>query len=616
MNGMRRLYTHFAGVTAAWRRVLHLIWRTQPWFVVGLTALTVLTGLVPSAQIQLTSVLVGSAALAIREGQAQNLVTTALLYGALQGALLLCAALLNLLTQQLQSLFLLRLGYTIDILVMKKAASLDVQHYEDDQAYDRLQRATTESGYRPYQMFVEMSMLGSQLVTLISVVAVLLSWNWWLGVLILLAPLPSVSSQFVYSRRSYLIERERAPARRMATYLQFLLTRAFSVKEIRLFRLGSYFIERYTQLYRNFYTVDRRLAQRQTLVMIPFTIVTNAVAAGAQLYAIATTIATNQLGFLAGYIQAISVVQGTMQSLLSGLAQLYENNLFVRNLFEFLDTPSSQIKSGTQKVPARLRKGIEFRGVSFVYPGTTEVVLHDVNLVLRAGECVALVGPNGAGKTTLVKLLTRLYEPTTGQILLDNLPLEAYDLDDLRQHISAIFQDFVQYELTARENIGFGSIERIQQTERIEQAARASGADAMIAQLPEQYETTLGRMFAKGQQLSGGQWQKIALARAFMRHASIVILDEPTASLDAESEAEIFGLMQQVSASATTLLIAHRFSTVRKADRILVIEQGRVTEDGSHDELIQRAGTYARLFHLQAAGYLEGGEAFPASTIM
>ncbi len=284
---------------------------------------------------------------------------------------------------------------------------------------------------------------------------------------------------------------------------------------------------------------------------------------------------------------------------------LYQNNLFVTNLFEFLDTPASQIKSGVRTLPERLSRGIEFRGVSFSYPGTGIEVLHNLNLFLRAGECVALVGHNGEGKTTLVKLLTRLYEPTEGQILIEDIPIEEYNLDDLRRHISAIFQDFIEYDMTVQENIGFGYIEEIANTERIEQAARESGVDVIIEGLPERYEAMLGRMFARGHQLSRGQWQKMALARAFMRCAPIVILDEPTASLNAESEAELFGCMQQVAAGATTLLIAHRFSTVRKADRILVIEQGRVIEDGSHEELLQQDGTYAHLFRLQAADYLE-----------
>ena len=602
---MKHLFSHLISVTSAWRRALRLIWQTQPWFVISLLLLTVLSGLVPSAQIQLTSSIIQSAALAIRAGHDQSLVNTALLFGLFQGLLLLGSALLGIALQQIQTLFTLRLSNNVNILVMEKAASLDVQYYENDECYDMLQRAVNEGNYRPYQIFSQMSTLISQAVTLVSVVAVLLSWNWWLGLLILLAPLPAMGSQLFYSRRGYLIERERASSRRRLAYFQFLVTHAYSVKEIRLFRLADYFIGRYRQLYQDFYAVDSRLARQQSLVLIPFTILTNGVAAGAQIYAIAITIVTNHLGFLAGYIQAIGVVQGTVQSLLANVAQLYQNNLFVNNLFEFLDTPQKRIKSGTRKMPERLYKGIEFRGVSFAYPGTSTEVVHNLNLFLRAGECVALVGHNGAGKTTLVKLLTRLYEPTAGHILIDDVPLEEYDLNDLRQHISALFQDFVQYEMTVRENIGFGFLEKMQESQRIEQAARASGADSIIEEFPEKYETMLGRMFAKGHQLSGGQWQKIALARTFLRQAPIVIFDEPTAALDATSEAEIFERMQQIAAGATTLLVAHRFSTVRKADRILVIEQGKVIEDGSHEELLRLNGTHARLFRLQAAGYAD-----------
>lgn len=600
---MKRFFSRLSSGTLAWRRVLTLIWQTQPWFVIGLILLTALNGLVPSVQIQLTSSIIQSAALAIRAGQDQALVNSALLFGLFQGLLLLGSALIGIALQHIQTLFMLSLSNNVNILVMEKAASLDVQYYENDECYDMLQRAISEGNSRFYQIFSQMSALGAQIVTLASVVTVLLSWNWWLGLLILLAPLPAVGSQFFYSRRKYLIERERASSRRRLAYFQFLVTHAYSVKEIRLFCLAGYFIDRYRQLFQDFYAVDSQLARQQSLALIPFSILTNGVAAGAQIYAIAITIATNHLGFLAGYIQAIGVVQGTVQSLLGNVAQLYQNNLFVNNLFEFLDTPQNQIKSGTRKMPVRLRKGIEFRGVSFTYPGTCIEAIQNLNLFLRAGECVALVGHNGAGKTTLVKLLTRLYEPTAGHILIDDVPLEEYELDDLRRHISAIFQDFVQYEMPVRENIGFGFLEKMQESERIERAARESGADSIVEELPEKYETMLGRMFAKGHQLSGGQWQKIALARAFMRQAPIVILDEPTAALDAASETEIFECMQQIAASATTLLIAHRFSTVRKADRILVIEQGKVIEDGSHEELLRLDGTYARLFRLQAAGY-------------
>jgi ATP-binding cassette, subfamily B, bacterial len=599
-----RFSQHIREIASTWLRVLVLIWKTNPWYVTWLLVFTFLGGLVPSLQIQITSQIIQNAAEAIQGGRASQLVHLAILFGFLQGRLMLVSSVLGIGQQQLQSLLQTKLANVIAIQIMEKAIQLDVQYFEDDEFYDKLQRANRESGYRPYQIFWQMVTIGSQCITLISVVAVLLFWNWWLGLLILLAPLPSVSAQIFYGQQGYKIERERTQQRRRLSYFQYLTTNAQSVKEIRLFRLGNYFLGRYKQLYNAFYKIDSDLIKRETRALVPFTILTNVASAGAQIYAIGITIASGQIGLLAGYMQAIAVVQNTGEALLWGVSQLYQNNLFVSNLFEFLDVAPYKIANGKRPVPERLQSGIEFRGVSFSYPGTTEIVLQDLNLFLKAGECVALVGHNGAGKTTLVKLLTRLYEPTSGQIFLDGVPLEEYDILDVRRHISVIFQDFVRYEMAARENVGFGYIEEVDNDERIRLATAQSGAASIIEDLPQKYETTLGRMFEKGHELSIGQWQKMALARAFMRHAPVVVLDEPTSSIDAEAEAEIFGQLRQIAAGATTLLIAHRFSTVRMADRIIVIKQGKIIEDGTHEELMTVDGTYAHLFRLQAAGYV------------
>jgi ATP-binding cassette subfamily B protein len=604
MKRMKSLMQHMRVIASIWSRVLALIWKTNPWFVTWLLVFTFFGGLIPSLQIQITTQIIQNAAEAIQQGSPTQLVHLAIYFGFLQGVLMIISSLLGIGQQQIQSLLQTKLANTIAIQIMEKAIELDVQYFEDDEFYDKLQRANRESSYRPYQIFWQMVTIGSQCVTLVSVVIVLLSWNWWLGLLILIAPLPSVVSQIFYGQQSYKIERERTQQYRRLSYFQYLTTNSHSVKEIRLFRLGDLFLGRYKQLYSDFYKVDSNLVKRETRAIVPFPILTNVVSAGAQIYAISFTIANGHIGLLAGYLQAIAVVHNTLESLLWGVSQLYQNNLFVNNLFEFLDVPANKIGNGKRPVPERLEIGIEFRDVSFSYPGTTEMVLQDLNLFLKAGECVALVGHNGAGKTTLVKLLTRLYEPTSGKILLDGIPLEEYDIQDVRRHISVIFQDFVHYEMAVRENVGFGYVEELDNDERIRLATAQSGAATFIEDLPQKYETTLGRMFEKGQELSIGQWQKMALARAFMRRAPVVVLDEPTSSIDAESESEIFGQLQHIAAGATTLLIAHRFSTVRMADRIIVIKQGKIIEDGTHEALMAINGTYAHLFRLQAAGYV------------
>jgi ATP-binding cassette subfamily B protein len=589
-----------------WARLLALFWNSHPWYVTWLLLITIITGLIPSLQIQVTTQIIQNAALAVEQGQASHLVRQALLFGVLQGGLAIVFALLDLAQQQLQTLLQTRLVNAIGLVMAKKAITLEVEHFENHAFQNTLQRAATESGYRPYGIFWMLVNTCSQLVRTVSVVLVLFSWNHVLGLLLLLAPLPSLATRIIFGQRRYKMERERTQQERLLRYVHNLPTNIEAAKELRLFRLGEHFVRQYQRLSEQFYQADSNLARREAQAQAPFTVLTNAVSAGAQIFAIGLTIATEQIGLLAGYMQAIAIVQSSVEALSWSVSEFYVNYLYLGNLFEFLDFSPRPLPQGTHLVPERLSQGIEFRGVSFKYPGTEEMVLKNLNLFLKAGECIALVGQNGAGKTTLVKLLTRLYEPTEGQILLDGMPLETYDLQDVRRHMSVIFQDFMQYPMTVRENVGFGYIEELENEERIHHAARLSGAEQMIeTELPQQYETLLGRLFENGKELSVGQWQKIALARAFMRSAPVVVLDEPTSSIDAEAEAEIFGHLQEIAAGATTLLIAHRFSTVRMADRILVIKHGQIIEDGTHQELLALDGTYAHLFRLQAAGYLD-----------
>jgi len=358
-------------------------------------------------------------------------------------------------------------------------------------------------------------------------------------------------------------------------------------------------------LFEKFFQEDKSLARRRAVVGFSLGLIATLGFYGSYAWIVWHTVQGKiSLGDMTLYLSIFRQGQTTFQSILAAVGSIYENNLFMANFFDFLGLePQMGVAARQQKVPAPLRSGIKFRGVGFRYPENEEWALRDINLSIRPGEKIALVGHNGAGKTTLIKLLTRLYDPTEGTILIDGIDIRELDPLDLRQRIGVIFQDFVRYHLPASENIGFGRIEAAQEMDKIIEAARKSGAHAIIQNLPDGYQTMLGRWFLGGHELSLGQWQKIALARAFMRDSEILVLDEPTASLDAETEYEIFRHFQELTEGKMAILISHRFSTVRMADRIVVIREGRIAEIGSHQELLRQQGTYAHLFGMQAEGY-------------
>ncbi|MET9247309.1 ABC transporter ATP-binding protein [Nonomuraea sp. NPDC003709] len=584
-----------------WWWLTKLFWRLSPAKVTGYVFVTLLSATVPGVQVGLTASAVQAVVDAIGGTDASPVLTMGLL---LLG-LTMFQHVVSAAGQYLDTVLRLELSAKVSELIMTKGIRLDLQQYEDSEAYDQLQRAFQESGGgRVYRLMTELVSSARDTVTLLSVSVVIFSWSPWIALLVLVSPVPSMLAHLKYGKKTYEIEFARTADRRRMFYYQYLATTDHSYKEVRLFQLGSFLLERYRGLIHRFLRMDRDLARNQSLVTGSLGLISALTASGALCWAMFETIGSGQIGQLAGFMQAVGVVQVSALSVLLSVSGMYENTLFIGNLFRFLKLPEHQIRGGDLPFPAKLRHGIEFRDVTFVYPGTSVTVLEQVSFVIPAGQCAAFVGPNGAGKTTIVKLLARLYEPTSGQILVDGVPIEHYDLDDLHRNLGVIFQDFIKYDMTVRHNIGFGQVGALDDDERIRQAAVRGGAEGIVDALPGRYNAMLGRHFEEGKQLSGGQWQKIALSRAFMRQAPIVVLDEPTAAIDAEAEAEVFGRLREISRGATALLIAHRFSTVRIADKILVIDGGKVTEEGTHEELLTIDGTYARLFHLQAAGYL------------
>lgn len=493
----------------------------------------------------------------------------------------------------------------VNSLIIHKAIELDLHFFEDPIFYDTLQNARRQADVAALNIVNSTLQMVQQTITLVSVLIVLVRFSPWLPLLVIVAAIPSFLSQSQYAERAFRAVSRRAPEARLLNYLEVLLTGNETIKEIKLFGLGEPLLKRYQELFTRFYLEDRAIAERRTVAGFAWGLLASLAYYGSYAWiGVRTITGAITLGDMTMFLSVFRQSQSSIRSLLDGLNKLYESNLFLDNLVTYLQLqPDLVSPTRGLTAPSPIREGIEFRNVSFCYPGSETYVLRGINLKIKPGERIALVGLNGAGKTTLIKLLTRLYDPTEGQVLLDGVDLREYDLPSLHQRFGVVFQDFVRYQFTVQENIGFGQVDEMDDLARIKDAAERGGATQIIEKLPQGYDTMLGRRWEKGAELSGGQWQKIALARAFMREAEVLVLDEPTSALDAEAEYEVFRRFGELIEGRTAVLISHRFSTVRMADRIAVLSAGKIIELGSHAELMQLDGAYARLFNLQAEGY-------------
>ena len=516
-----------------------------------------------------------------------------------------------------------RLSVDINVMILEKALSLELRHFEDGRFYDSLTRARREASYRPLSVVTEGFQLVQNSLTLIGYLALILRYSAWAALALFAASVPAALVEMYFSRSAFRLRNWRSPEARQLNYLEYVLANDGHVKEVKLFGLGRTLLGRYRDLAEQIFREDQALAGKRAAWALVLSLMgTGAFYACYAGMALAAATARITLGNMTLYLVAFRQGQQAFQSVLGAIGSIYEDTLYMSNLFEYLSIPVDEGKPRTLPEPPAdaTELGIRFDNVGFRYPappapkgengnGNGHVeekwALRHVSFFVPRGQSVALVGQNGAGKTTLIKLLTRLYDPTEGRILVDGVDLKQWDPDKLRARTAVIFQDFNEYQFDVHDNVGVGSLPHLDEEERIVRATSRGGADEVVARLPDGLRTKLGKWAHDGVELSGGQWQKLALSRAFMREeADILVLDEPTAALDAEAEHAVFERFRTLAAGRTTFLISHRFSTVRMADRILVIEQGRILEDGSHQELLAAGARYAHLFQLQAQGYL------------
>jgi ATP-binding cassette, subfamily B, bacterial len=581
--------------------IFRMVWDASPRVVVANIGVRLVVALLPLAMLAVTKVIIDS----IYNFKARHIDLPSYFWWLVlfEFALACISTILVRVTDYCDTILADKYAKYVSVRIMEHASRLDLTTYEDPTFQDKLERARVQGTDRVL-MIQAAGRLIQQVVTTASLAFSICLFSPWLLAALVFCVVPAFLGETHFAFLGYSLSFAQTPARREMEYLRVLGGSKESAKELKLFGLGPYLVGRFTKLAMRLHGETARLARKRLLIGSLLTLLGTLGYYGTYAYVIYQTVAgvltIGMLTFLAG---AIAGASSNIQLVFSTFSTIADQALFVGDLLDFFAVkPVVASVQGARPVPRPIRQGFEFRNVSFAYPNGREV-LSGVSFKLVHGERIALVGENGQGKTTIVKLLTRLYDPTNGQILLDGLDLREYDLEDLWREIGVIFQDFMRYDLTATENIAMGRIEERENIFRIRSAAQKSLAEDVIRKLPAGYDQLLGTRFEGGSDLSGGEWQKLALARAYLREAQVLVLDEPTASLDAKSEHEVFERFAELTRGRMAMLISHRFSTVRMADRILVLQGGRIAEEGPHDQLMQNGGRYAEMFELQAASY-------------
>lgn len=585
---------------------IRLVWKSCPGLTLANFGLLILQGITPLLSLYLIKLIIDAVTIGMampNKGDALQQISIYIMYA---GAIAIADVAIQSLSRYVSQAQALVVTDRMSNIIQAKSVAVDLEYYENPKYFDTLHRAQQEASFRPTKIVNSLALLGKTSLSLTVMAGLLFSFHWAVGLLLFASALPGLFVKVRFADTIYKWQRKQTQTERKAWYFNLLLTHEHHAKEIRLFNLGSLFIEKYKKLRTKLRQEKLTIASKQSIAEFSAqAFATLAVFLSYSFIAYKTVQGSITIGDLVMFFQAFQRGQAFLTEMLRSLAGLYEDNLFLKNLSEFLDLePKINIPCEVTPFPDMKQGSITIDHVDFNYPNSKRDVLKNISLTIQPGEHIALVGENGSGKTTLVKMLCRLYDPDKGKILFNTTDLKDLHATEIRQNISVIFQDYVKYNLTARENIWLGNIGSSIEDEEIIKAAKQSGAHEVITGLNQGYDTVLGKVFENGEEISIGEWQKIALARAFLRQAPILILDEPTSSLDAKMEYEIFQQFHQLTLGRTAILISHRLSTVRMADRILVMKNGKISENGTHAELMKSQGLYAEMFTRQAENYV------------
>jgi len=585
---------------------LYLVWKSGPCWTIISVVILLIQSIFPLLTLYLMKLVIDTLTVGLANPDMEVAFGRVLLLIFLAGLTALAKTLCNSISGLVGEAQAQVINDRMHIVLHTKSINVDLEYYENSKYYDTLHHAQHQA-FRINRILKSLMQVGQNGISLFVMAGLLFSFHWTVALLIFAAALPQVFVSFKYADKMYDWQRKQTPKERQAQYFHWMITGDQHAKEIRMFNLGSIFISRFQEIRAQLRRERLKIfTKRSTSELFANTTAVFALFGSYAFIAYRMVQGSITLGDLVMYYQAFQRGQAFFQGMLNGLAGLYEDNLFLSTIYEFLDLKRKVVEPiNNQLVPQPMQTGIMFNNVGFQYPSGANKVLDNINLSIRPGKVVALVGENGSGKTTLIKLLCRLYDPTYGNITIDGIDIRQFKTLALRGEISVIFQDYAKYNLTARENIWFGNLDLAKNDERVFTAARQSGADDIITELPRGYETILGKWFEDGEELSIGEWQKVALARAFLRNTQIIVLDEPTSSLDPKAEYEVFKKFRRLVTGRTVIIISHRFSTVRLADYIYVLEGGRIVESGTHDELTKQGGRYSNMFETQAQYYHE-----------